>query len=262
MPIHPCAICGCFLVTVAERGRCDGSYGHMVENCHCPALPGESLLMPELGDVGYWGLYEGGGRKLSLLGPCLGWARLRGLCRVFYINFLGRISSSFPLCSLPSFPISAPPCLGWRQEGERDGGWREEGFHPLVSGVKAFRQSLSHSSRWDQLPRSPSPAEGRPQPPKAETRTLKWEGVTELHWPLLVGMEPVAVAPPALPRPVTMVPLDRAGCHLQRLNPGPGALSCLPLKGLELLHSGGWGRVIGGNCLKGFGKASKSQDVL
>lgn len=45
-----------------------------------------------------------------------------------------------------------------------------------------------------------SSAEGRPPTPKAETGTLKWEEVTELHWPLLVGMEPVAVAPPALPR--------------------------------------------------------------
>lgn len=50
------------------------------------------------------------------------------------------------------------------------------------------------------LPRSLSPAEGHPPPPKAETGTLKWEEVTELHWPLLAGMEPVAVAPPALPR--------------------------------------------------------------
>ena len=57
----------------------------------------------------------------------LAWAghHLEGFAFVFYINFLGRVSSSFPLCSLPSFPISAPPCMGWRQEGERDGG-----FHP------------------------------------------------------------------------------------------------------------------------------------
>ena len=55
----------------------------------------------------------------------LAWAghHLEGFAFVFYINFLGRVSSSFPLCSLPSFPISAPPCMGWRQEGERDGGW-------------------------------------------------------------------------------------------------------------------------------------------
>ena len=140
-------------------------------------------------------------------------------------------------------------------------GW-EGGFHPLVSGVKAFRQSLGHSSRWwpsslgasVQLRATPHPRRLKPEPWSGRRSPSSigpyWRGWS--LWPLLL-------------RPchaVSLVPLVRAGCHLQRLNPGPGALPCFPLKGLDLLHSGGWGRVIGGNCLKGFGKASKSQDLI
>ena len=64
----------------------------------------------------------------------LAWAghHLEGFAFVFYINFLGRVSSSSPLCSLPSFPISAPPCLG--VEAGRGEGWRlgeRKAFIPL-----------------------------------------------------------------------------------------------------------------------------------
>lgn len=89
---------------------------------------------------------------------------------------------------------------------------REGGFHPLVSGIKAFwTKSRPFFQGVARLPSSLSPAEGRPHTQKAETGTLKWEGVTELHWPLPVGTEPVAAAAPGLPGPFTLVPLDGPG---------------------------------------------------
>lgn len=88
--------------------------------------------MPELGDVGYWGLYKGGGRKFGLLGPCLGWAPLRGLCLCVLYKLPWQGFFFFPPVLLALFPHFCSSLHGVEAgRGER---WRlgeREAFIPL-----------------------------------------------------------------------------------------------------------------------------------
>lgn len=136
----------------------------MVENCHCPALPGESLPMPELGDAGSWGLYDGGGRKLCLPGPLPGLGTTQRALPVCFIQTsLAGLPPLFPCAPCPLSPFLLLPAWGGGRKGRRMEVGREGGFHPLVSGIKAcWTKSKPFFQGVARLPSSLSPAEGRP----------------------------------------------------------------------------------------------------
>lgn len=89
--------------------------------------------MPELGDVGYWGLYKGGGR--SSVCWALAWAGhdLEGFAMCFTCQLPWQDFLLLSLCApCPLSPFLLLPAWGWRQEGERmEVGRGRKAFIPL-----------------------------------------------------------------------------------------------------------------------------------
>ena len=101
-----------------------------------------------------WEMLVTGGYMREEWGSSVCWAlawaghHLEGFAFMFYISFLAGFPLLSPCAPCPLSPFLLLPAWGGGRKGrEMEVGW-EGGIHPLVSGVKAFRQSLGHSSRW------------------------------------------------------------------------------------------------------------------